>query len=130
MEIVADRFRDKTGLDIFDLQKDQGISRKSLLEAQQKLKEQAESAKKDLVDNENRSNHVSNFIKDETGKVYDVDEEISRHEFNESIRDFVLETKKTCEKALESAKLEIDEIDRDHSRGRLNKSAADQRNDR
>ena len=113
MKIVADKFAEESDIDILDLSKDQGISAKKAREAQQKLLEAVMTAKHELSESTKTSIDIPNFIQDESGKSHHIDNlEITREQFNEEIRDLILQTKESVEKALSSAKLEIDDIDR------------------
>jgi molecular chaperone DnaK len=113
MEIAADTFKEQSGIDVFDLDKDIGISAKKLREAQQKLKEAAEQAKKELSEATEAIINIPSLIKDDSGEVHNLAElKITRAQFEESIRELLDQTKETIEKALASAKKEIEEIDR------------------
>ncbi|MGA1795094.1 MAG: Hsp70 family protein [bacterium] len=113
MKIVADKFAEESAIDILDLSKDQGISAKKAREAQQKLLEAVIAAKHELSESTNTSIDIPNFIQDESGKSYHIDNlEITREQFNEEIRDLILQTKGSVEKALSAAKLGIEDIDR------------------
>lgn len=112
MEIVSAKLQEISGLDIFDLKKDQGIKSSSLREAQQKLKEAAENAKCELSESLTTQIELPNLIKDESGTIHSIDLEITREQFNEAIRPLIIQSKEAVEKALESAKLTIEEISR------------------
>ncbi|HFE38857.1 MAG TPA: Hsp70 family protein, partial [Gammaproteobacteria bacterium] len=112
MNIVAEDFEKKSGISLFDLKKDQGINRKALRQAQQKLKEAAENVKLELSEADSSEIIVPNFIKDESGTVHNIEMEISREQFQESIYDLLMKTRATMEKALESASLSIEDISR------------------
>ena len=112
MEIVARDFYEKTELDIFDLKKDQGINRKALRQAQQNLKEIAEAAKIELAEAMSAMISIPNFLKDETGIVHNIELEITRQDFENAIRELLMSTRATMQKALESAELTIDDISR------------------
>lgn len=112
MEIVARKLQETSGLDILDLKKDQGINERSLREAQQKLKEAVMQAKHELSETMNTSISVPNLIKDESGKPHNIDMEVTREQFNDAIRDLILQSKEAVRKSLEAAKLTIKEIDR------------------
>jgi molecular chaperone DnaK (HSP70) len=113
MERVAGEFAKASNIDILDLNKDQGISTKKAREAQQKLLEAVITAKHELSEATKTSIDIPNFIHDESGQPHHIDNmEITREQFNEEIRDMILETKESVEKALSAAKLEIDDIDR------------------
>ena len=112
MSLVAKEFREKSNIDLFDLKKDQGINRKSLRQAQQKLKEAAESAKLELSEADTSEIIVPNFLKDESGTVHNIEVEITRTQFQDAIYDLLMKTRATMEKALVSAQLSIDDISR------------------
>ncbi|WP_377887515.1 Hsp70 family protein [Alkalihalobacillus sp. R86527] len=112
VEKVAADFKEKSNLDLFDLEADQGISASDLLEAQQKLQEACEQAKKDLSDIDIVSIEIPNFIKDEFGKVHNIDLELTREEFNLAITPLIEKTMLTVEKSLENAKLGVRDISR------------------
>jgi molecular chaperone DnaK (HSP70) len=112
MEIVAGRFQAESGVDILDEKKDQGINKKALREAQQKLKEAAEIAKCELTEAETAPIEILNLIKDESGTLHNLETEVSRSEFNEAIRPLLLQSKEAVDKALTAAKLTIDDISR------------------
>lgn len=112
MEIVHAKFVADSGLDIFDLKKDQGIANKVLLEAQQKLKEATEAAKKELSFSESAKIEIPNFLKDEGGTVHHIDMEITRSEFEDAISELIWQSKSAVEKGLESAGMTIDDISR------------------
>ncbi len=113
MESVAGEFAKASNVDILDLNKDQGISTKKAREAQQKLLEAVITAKHELSEATKTSIDIPNFIHDESGQPHHIDNmEITREQFNEEIRDMILQTKESVEKALGAAKLEIEDIDR------------------
>jgi len=112
MELAAAKLQDESGVDILDDKKDQGISARSLREAQQKMKEAAETAKCELSQAESADITIPNLIKDEEGKVHSLEFEITREAFNEAIRPLIMQSKEAVEKALESAKIEMEDISR------------------
>jgi len=112
MEMVNEKFKADTGLDIFDLKKDQGISSRHLREAQQKLKEAAEAAKKELSTEKAAQIQIPSFLKDEGGTVHHIDVEIARDDFDAAITDLITQSMEAVKKALEEAKLTIDDISR------------------
>jgi len=112
MQEVGRQFEESSGIDIFNLEKDQGIKAAALMEAQQKLKETIMRAKHDLTEMEKTHVEIPNIIKDESGSLHSVDIEITRDQFNEQIRDMILQTKDAVQKALEGAKLTINDVDR------------------
>jgi molecular chaperone DnaK (HSP70) len=113
MERVAGEFAKASNIDIFDQDKDQGISSKKIREAQQKLLEAVIVAKHELSEATATSIDIPNLIHDETGQPHHIDNfEITREQFNEEIHDLIHPTKESVEKALRAAKLEIEDIDR------------------
>ena len=113
MQRVADKFAQTSNIDIFDLDKDQGINKKKLREAQQRLLEAVVAAKHELSEANITAIDIPNFIQDETGQQHHIDNfEITRDQINADIQDLVLQTKDAVEKALSTAKLDIDDIDR------------------
>jgi molecular chaperone DnaK (HSP70) len=113
MERVAGEFAKASNIDILDQEKDQGISSKKTREAQQKLLEAVIAAKHELSEATKTSIDIPNFIQDESGQPHHIDDfEITREQINEEIRDLIFQTKDSVEKALSTAKLEIEDIDR------------------
>jgi molecular chaperone DnaK (HSP70) len=112
MERVAGEFAKASNIDILDQEKDQGISSKKTREAQQKLLEAVIAAKHELSEATKTSIDIPNFIQDESGQPHHIDDfEITREQINEEIRDLIFQTKDSVEKALSTAKLEIEDID-------------------
>lgn len=112
IKIVTARFQETSGIDLLDLKKDQGIAKKALREAQQKLKDQAEIAKCELSESQSAKIDIPNLIKDESGNIHNLEIEIQRSEFNEAIRPLLLQSQEAIEKALTNAQLTIDDISR------------------
>ena len=113
MKTVAEIFKEKSGIDILDLEKDQGLSLKRIREAQQKLKETVMIAKHELSDSLSAKIDLPNLIHDESGQPYHIDNmEITRDQLNDEIRDLILQTKEAVQKALDGAQLTIGDIDR------------------
>ena len=82
-------------------------ARKKAREAQQKLLEAVVAAKHELSEATNTSIDIPNFIQDESGQPHHIDNfEITREQINEEIRDLILQTKDSVEKALSTAKLD------------------------
>lgn len=109
---VLDDFTANSKIDLFDLEADQGISASHLLDAQQKLQEACEQAKKDLSEMDVVNIEIPNLIKDEFGKVYNIDFELTKEEFNQAVSPLIEKTMGTVEKALENAKLNVRDISR------------------
>lgn len=114
MKIAAAKFQESSEIDIFDLKKDQGggVSAKALREAQQKLKQKAESAKCDLSQSQKALIDIPSLLKDGDGTVHKLEIEIERSEFNDAIRPLLLQSKDAVERAIASAKLTIEDISR------------------
>jgi molecular chaperone DnaK len=112
MEIANAQFTSDSGVDILDLKKDQGISAKLLREAQQKLKDATETAKRELTETLNAQITIPNLIKDEAGNVHNLDMEITRDNFNDAVRPLIEQSREAIERALGAAKLGIDDISR------------------
>ncbi|WP_333860485.1 Hsp70 family protein [Clostridium sp.] len=112
MELINEKFREECGMDLLDTQKDQGVSRKKLKEAMQKLKEAAEMTKIELSEADACNVMIPNIIQNEKGEWLNVDVEIDRKEFNDRIENLIYKTEDTVRKALENAKLTIDDIDK------------------
>ena len=112
MEMINDKFKIENGIDLFDLSKDQGISRKKMKQAIQKLKEGAENAKIELSEYESTNIIIPNIIQNEEGELLNVDVELSKEEFNKAIDPLIDKTEETVRKALKNAKLTVDDIDK------------------
>ena len=113
MQRVAGEFAEIADIDIFDLDKDQGISVKKAREAQQRLLEAVIAAKHELSEATTTTIDIPNLIHDEAGQPHHIDNyEITRDQVNGDIHDLILQTKDSVEKALSSAKLDIEDIDR------------------
>lgn len=112
MEIVAEDFKAKSKLDIFDLEADQGVSINDLLKAQQTLHEVCEQAKKELSETDVVDIQAPNLIRDEYGIIHNVDYELTRSEFESAASGLIDTTMETVNRALENAKLGIQDISR------------------
>ncbi|PKG22902.1 Hsp70 family protein [Niallia nealsonii] len=112
MKLVGDDFKEKSKLDLFDLEADQGISVTELLEAQQKLQEACEQTKKELSEMEFAAIEIPNLIKDEFGTIYNIDFELTRADFEKAIESLIEQTIDTMKKALENAMLGAKDISR------------------
>ena len=113
MEKVAEQFAETSDIDLFDMEKDQGINTKKLREAQQRLLEAVIVAKHELSESTSTTIDIPNFIHDESGQPYHIDNlEITRDQINEDIEELILQTKDSVETALTTAKLDIEDIDR------------------
>ncbi|MBI5252237.1 MAG: Hsp70 family protein [Desulfomonile tiedjei] len=116
MQLVQDRFCQKTGLDLdlFDLGKDQcgGVNKRTLRHAEKKLKQACERAKEELTQLAETEIRIVDFMKDGKGDIHGLEEKIRREEFEDAIRDLIASSEAAVHKALDSAKLKIDDIDR------------------
>ena len=112
MRIATAELRQKTGINLLDLENEQEVDANSLCEARQKLKCAAEVAKIELSESERTEISIPNLIMDGSGGVHNLNRTITRAEFNEVIRDLILQTELAIDRALESARLGIDDISR------------------
>ena len=113
MKRVAGDFAELSDIDVFDLEKDQGISVKKAREAQQRLLEAVIDAKHELSEATTTTIDIPNLIQDEGGQPHHIDNyKITRDQINGDIHDLILQTKDSVEKALSAAKLDIEDIDR------------------
>ncbi len=112
MKILNAKFMEKTGIDLLDDTKDQGVSIAKLRNARWLLKEAAESAKKELSEAELTTVSLPNLLLDGAGRAHSLMEEIGREEFEGAIIDMLQATQRTMGKALEAAGLTIQDIDK------------------
>lgn len=113
MEIINEDFKEKNnGIDLLDAEKDQGINRKKMREAHQKLKEGAEKAKIELSTKESTSVLIPNIIQTGEGEVLTLDIDITRDQFEASISGLIDKTADTVKLALDNAKLTMEDIDK------------------
>lgn len=113
MEIITEDFKLKNkGIDLLDMEKDQGISKKKMKAAVQKLKEIAEGVKIELSFKNSASVLLPNIIQTEEGELLHLDMEITRDTFEQAISPLIDRTYETVKTALQSAKLSIDDIDK------------------
>ncbi|MEM5017448.1 Hsp70 family protein [Metabacillus indicus] len=112
MKLAAEEFKKNSKIDLFDLEADQGVSATDLLEAQQKLQEAVEQAKKELSELDITAIEIPNIIKDEFGELHNIDFELTRDDFEAAIEPIIEETLSTIRTALTSAKLEAKDISR------------------
>ena len=92
MKMIAEDFKEKSKMDLFDLEADQGVSVSELLEAQQKLQEACEQAKKELSEMDFAGIEIPNLIKDEFGTIHNVEYELTRDNFEEAIESLIEQT--------------------------------------
>jgi molecular chaperone DnaK len=112
LEMVCRDFKETAQLDLLDLEADQGVSISDLLKAQELVREACEQAKKDLSEVEIVNIEIPNVIKDEYGKVHNIDFELTRGQFEDAINHLVQETMNTVQTALDNSKLEMKDISR------------------
>lgn len=112
MEMINAKFLEENNIDILDTTKDQGISKKKIKQAIQKLKEAAEKAKIELSENDATNVLIPNIIQNEEGDLLSVDVEITKEEFNSAIDPLIDKTEETVKCALENAKLTVEDIDK------------------
>ena len=112
MKLVSEDFKEKSKIDLFDLEADQGVSATDLLGAQQQLQEACEQAKKELSELDFAAIEIPNLIKDEFGTIHNIEYELSREDFEAAIEPLINATMDTMKKALENAKLDGRDISR------------------
>ena len=115
MKLVAEDFKTKSGIDIFDEQNDQGggTSPKKLREARRKLKHECETAKIDLSTQKVTTIDIPNFLKTGDGSTHViVDYKLTRETFESLITEKLEETKQCVDRALSEANLSKDDLDR------------------
>lgn len=112
VKLLNDRFKAKSGIDLLDEDKDQGISITKLRNARWLLKEAAESAKKDLSEAQVTPVDLPNLLVDGSGQAHSLSDTVTQEEFEQSIADMLRATQKTMGKALTAAGLEINDIDK------------------
>lgn len=112
MEKAAQHFEEQSSLRLFDLEADQGLASTDLMQAQQKLQEACEEAKKELSQVEHFTIEIPNFIKDEYGTVHNLEYEITREDFEQAISGLIDISMETVQKALDNSQLTIHDISR------------------
>lgn len=114
MEMVAEEFKEENDIDIFDLKSDQkATSSKVLKIAQQKLKENAETAKIELANGSKESEIIiPEFLKDGDGAKYNVEFTIKKSDFLSRIEPLLEKANECIKNTLQDAKIEIDDINR------------------
>lgn len=112
MEIINTKFLKENNIDILDTNKDQGISKKKLKQAMQKLKEGAEKAKLELSEDDITNVIILNIIQNEEGDLLSIDVEITKEEFYSAIDPLIHKTEEAVRCALENAKLTVEDIDK------------------
>lgn len=113
MEIINEDFKLKNkGIDLLDMEKDQGISKKKMKAAGQKLKEIAENVKIELSFKNSASVLFPNIIQTGEGELLHLDMEIARDTFEQAISHLVDKTYEIVKLALDNAKLSMEDIDK------------------
>jgi molecular chaperone DnaK len=96
---VLERFEEEHGIDLSDNE-----------EAMQRIRENAEEAKKELSSRKKTTINIP-FIHQEDGETYNVDQELTRSAFEDLVMDLIERTTDPTEKALDDAGLEPGELD-------------------
>lgn len=114
MMICSERFKDDTGIDIFDLRSDQaGTSGKQLKRAQAKLYASAVETRIEFQNGAQRSEiAVPYFLTDGNGKNHHIESEISRDEFLKAIKPILNHGRNLLTEALVEAGLSIEEVNK------------------
>ncbi|MFL0194061.1 Hsp70 family protein [Clostridium sp. WILCCON 0269] len=113
MEIINEDFKAKNnGIDLLDMEKDQGISKKKMKAAKQKLKEISENVKIELSFKNSTSVLFPNIIQTGEGELLHLDMEIAKDAFEQAISDLIDKTGETVKLALLNAKLTMEDIDK------------------
>ena len=112
MALAIAKLVEQGGPDILDLKKDAGIRIRDLREAQARLHEVCEAAKKELTESPSTEIMVANLVRDEDGRTFDLDFTITRDEFEAEIVGLVTQTMETIKAVLEEAKMTMDDINR------------------
>lgn len=113
MGIINEEFKIKNkGIDLLDIEKDQGISKKKVKAAQQKLKEISENIKIELSFKNSTNILFPNIIQTEEGEMLHIDMEITKDIFEKAISSLVDKLQQNVKLAIDNAKLSIDDIDK------------------
>lgn len=98
----------------FDLMSDCEVplNQRQLNDARQKLKAAAEDAKKLLTESETASISLTDLAPDEAGRLHSLDFSLTREQFEETIRDLILQSRGAIDNALKEASLTIDDVSR------------------
>jgi len=112
VEVLVDQLREKSGIDIQEEEKDQGVNLKRIRTARQTVKEAAEKAKKELSEQEISSIIIADVIADEGGTSHSIECDLSRKEFDDMIRDLIYRSKDCIETALSNASMKIEDVSR------------------
>jgi molecular chaperone DnaK len=76
-----------------------------------KIKEAAERAKIELADNDRTRIVIPSLAADASGRMHDLDVQLTRSEFNKMVMDLVQRTFKVCDEALQSARMTPADVD-------------------
>jgi molecular chaperone DnaK len=113
MEMAAAEFSGATGIDLFDLVADTGITPAVLKTAQQELKAAAEQAKIDLAGGGARATiRLAAFLKDGDGKSYDLEVDIEKAAYVERIQPLLAQAQQCVRDALAAAGLGLEDLNR------------------
>ncbi len=96
---VLEKFEDENGIDLSDND-----------EAMQRIRENAEEAKKELSSRKNTKINIP-FIHQEDGDTYNIDYELTRSKFEELVEDLIQRTTEPTETAIEDAGVSKNDID-------------------
>jgi molecular chaperone DnaK len=99
VDYVLEEFEDENGIDL-----------SSNDEAMQRIRENAEEAKKELSSRKKTNINIP-FIHQENGDTHNVDIELTRSKFEELVEDLIQRTTHPTEKAIDDAGVEKSEID-------------------
>lgn len=99
VEWIVDNFEDENDIDLSDNE-----------EAMQRIRENAEEAKKELSSRKSARINIP-FIHQEDGETYNLDMELTRSKFEELIEDLVERTTEPTETAIEDADISKSDID-------------------
>lgn len=114
MDICAGRFKEESGIDIFDLKSDQkATSGRALRNAQQKLKEVSEEVKINFASGSpSETISITGFLKDGDGTMYNLETEIKKNDFIDKAAPLLLSSIDCVNEALAEAKLTMEDINR------------------
>lgn len=99
VEHVLEEFEEENGIDLSDND-----------EAMQRIRENAEEAKKELSSRKQVNINIP-FIHQEDGETYNLDQELTRSKFEELVEELIQRTTGPTEKAIEDAGIDKSELD-------------------
>lgn len=99
VEYVLEEFEDENGIDLRDND-----------EAMQRIRENAEEAKKELSSRKSTKIQIP-FIHQEDGETYNLEQELTRSKFEELVEELIQRTTGPTEKAVEDAGISSSDID-------------------